>query len=145
MTSQKQIEANRRNAQKSTGPNSPAGRARSKLNALKHGLTAEQVVITGEDPAAFEALRDDLYAHYQPADPVAEHLVEQVAATTGWEPAPDNRHLLRHLNWLVRFQIKGETVDAIAWGDQVARRSVERAIAKTASAIGLTRRSVRQP
>jgi hypothetical protein len=34
-----------------------------------------------EDPAAFEALREDLYVHFQPADPVAEHLVEQVAAS----------------------------------------------------------------
>ncbi len=34
-----------------------------------------------EDPADFEALRDDLYAHFQPAGPVAEHLVEQVAAS----------------------------------------------------------------
>jgi hypothetical protein len=34
-----------------------------------------------EDPAAFEALREDLYVYFQPADPVAEHLVEQVAAS----------------------------------------------------------------
>ena len=43
-------------------------------------MSAQQVVIFGEDPAAFEALRDDLYAHFQPSDPVEEALVEQVAA-----------------------------------------------------------------
>ncbi len=78
MATTAQIAANHSNAAKSTGPLTKSGKARSSRNALRHGLTAEQVVISGEDPAAFEALRDDLYAHYQPADPVAEHLVEQV-------------------------------------------------------------------
>jgi hypothetical protein len=43
-------------------------------------LTAEQVVMFDEDPAVFEALRSDLFDHFQPTDPVAAHLVEQVAA-----------------------------------------------------------------
>ncbi len=81
MATAKQAAANRRNAAKSTGPWTKSGKARSSGNALKHGLSAEQVVMLDEDPAAFEALRDDLYAHYQPTDPVAEHLVEQVAAS----------------------------------------------------------------
>lgn len=80
MTSEKQIAANRRNAAKSTGPKTVKGKQVAQMNALKHGLRAEQVVIFGEDPAAFEALRDDLYAHFQPSDPVEEGLVEQVAA-----------------------------------------------------------------
>ena len=45
MASEKQIEANRANAQHSTGPKTPAGKAISRLNALKHGLTAEIAVI----------------------------------------------------------------------------------------------------
>ena len=53
MTSEKQAAANRRNAAKSTGPQTESGKARSSGNALKHGLSAEQVVIFGEDPAAF--------------------------------------------------------------------------------------------
>ena len=80
MSSAKQVAANRRNGARSTGPRTKSGKARSRRNALKHGLSAEQVVIPGEDPAAFEALRSDLIEHYQPADPVAEHLVDQVAA-----------------------------------------------------------------
>ena len=71
MATTAQIAANRSNAAKSTGPLTKSGKARSSRNALRHGLTAEQVVISGEDPAAFETLQDDLYAHYQPADPVA--------------------------------------------------------------------------
>lgn len=80
MASEKHAAASRRNAEKSTGPRTESGKARSSRNALKHGLSAEQVVIFDEDPAAFDNLRDDLYALYQPADPVAENLVEQVAA-----------------------------------------------------------------
>ncbi len=81
MATAKQAAANRRNAARSTGPRTKPGKARSSRNALKHGLSAEQVVMFDEDPAAFEALRSDLFEHYQPTDPVAEHLVEQVAAS----------------------------------------------------------------
>ena len=79
MATVKQAAANRRNAAKSTGPRTKSGKVRSSGNALKHGLSAEQVVMFDEDPAAFEALRSDLFEHYQPTGPVAEHLVEQVA------------------------------------------------------------------
>lgn len=80
MSTDKQITANRRNAAKSTGPRSQSGKSRSNRNALKHGLSAERVVMFNEDPAVFEALRSDLVGHFRPADPVADHLVEQVAA-----------------------------------------------------------------
>ena len=54
MTTDKQIEANRRNAEKSTGPRSEEGKARSSMNAIKHGLRAEQPVILGENPADYQ-------------------------------------------------------------------------------------------
>ncbi|MHB2166335.1 hypothetical protein [Alsobacter sp. R-9] len=58
MASQKRIEANRRNAQRSTGPRSADGKARSRLNALKHGLSASlpAVVATAETAALAAAL-----------------------------------------------------------------------------------------
>ena len=54
-SSERKIASNRANASHSTGPRTPAGKAKTRMNALKHGLRAEQVVIPGEDPKAFEA------------------------------------------------------------------------------------------
>ncbi len=79
MSSDRQIEANRQNAQHSTGPSTPEGRAAVRLNGLKHGLCAETIIVPGEDPAAFEAMLDAYRAEYQPATPSAEFLVRQVA------------------------------------------------------------------
>lgn len=50
MASEKQIAANRRNAQLSTGPITREGKAASRLNALKSGLNARAVLLPGEDP-----------------------------------------------------------------------------------------------
>ena len=79
MLTDRKIEANRQNAQHSTGPSTPEGRAAVRLNGLKHGLCAETIVVPGEDPAQFEAMLDAYRAEYQPATPSAEFLVRQVA------------------------------------------------------------------
>ena len=85
--SQKQIEANRRNAQKSTGPKTPAGKAAAKLNALKHGILSRQVVVRGlhirESPREFGALRQQFWDEYAPVGPVEEMLVDRIV-TTYW-------------------------------------------------------------
>jgi len=69
MASEKQIEANRLNAQRSTGPRSAEGRARSRFNALKSGIDAQSILLPGEDPAALETLRAEYYEHHQPFTP----------------------------------------------------------------------------
>jgi hypothetical protein len=78
MATEKQIEANKRNAQKSTGPTTEVGRAKSSRNALKHGLTAEQVTIEGEDPKKFEAFRDDILESLCPQGAIEEQLAEHI-------------------------------------------------------------------
>jgi hypothetical protein len=50
MNSLRQIESNRRNAQKSTGPKTDDGKVRASRSAVRHGLTAETVIILLEDP-----------------------------------------------------------------------------------------------
>src|SRR5262245_8794539 len=74
-----QIDANRRNAQKSTGPRTPEGKARSALNALSHGLLAKEAVLQDENEAEFNALLDAYIGHHQPATPQEEFYVREMA------------------------------------------------------------------
>ncbi len=48
MASEKQVRANRQNAQKSTGPKTPEGKAAVRLNAAKHGLLSKETLLPGE-------------------------------------------------------------------------------------------------
>jgi hypothetical protein len=82
MASVKQMAANRRNAAGSTGPKSAAGKQVARMNALKHGLQAEHVVIPGEDPEEFEALLRGLEEDYLPVGFRESLLVERIAECT---------------------------------------------------------------
>jgi hypothetical protein len=74
-------ESNRANAQKSTGPRTPQGKARSRLNALKQGLFARNLLSTlsPEESAKFKKLLRDLAVHYRPANIAEDLLVQQIA------------------------------------------------------------------
>ena len=80
MSSDLQIEANRKNAQRSTGPRTTDGRARVASNALKHGLTGKQVVLPGEDPAEFDSFRSELILDLAPQGALEEILAEKIVA-----------------------------------------------------------------
>jgi hypothetical protein len=77
MSTQKQVKANRKNAQKSTGPKTAKGKAKVSKNAVKHGLFAEEAVITGENPADYEAYRDEFLAEMRPVGAVETMLAER--------------------------------------------------------------------
>ena len=79
MATPSQIRANRANALRSSGPRTEAGREIAKMNALKHGLAAKELVIQQEDPAALDALRADLIAEHQPVGQTESLLVEDLA------------------------------------------------------------------
>jgi hypothetical protein len=79
MSSERQYSANRANALMSTGPKTPEGKARSSKNALKHGLTADSVVLEGEDKDAFDELLARLEQYYEVRDIVAHELCKQAA------------------------------------------------------------------
>ena len=74
------IAANRANAQKSTGPRTEAGKARSRANALKHGLTGAGVALPGEDAAAIEASFLQVQEEFAPTTLAGMRLVRDVAA-----------------------------------------------------------------
>src|SRR5262245_57992522 len=80
MTSYRQIEANRRNALRSTGPKTEAGKQQSRRNAFRHGLTAETIIGSledAEDYSAFEAL---IIADYDAQSAVERELVLRLAS-----------------------------------------------------------------
>ena len=73
-----QIEANRRNSQSSTGPATPAGKARAALNARKHGLSSTQLVIDNEEERQlFDEMAAALRAAMQPHGELEENLFDQ--------------------------------------------------------------------
>src|SRR5215211_2959763 len=82
MTSKKQIEANRRNALKSTGPKTPEGKASARLNATKHGLLSQEVLLPGEDEEALNELGERLRAELQPVGEMENLLVERIIDAT---------------------------------------------------------------
>ena len=67
MASEKQDRANRLNAQKSTGPKTPQGRAAVRLNVAKHGILSKDSLLPGEDEAAFLELAEPPRAELRPA------------------------------------------------------------------------------
>ena len=75
MTSYRQIEANRRNALRSTGPKTDAGKQVSRRNALRHGLTAETVLSALEDTEDYKAFEAAITADYDARSAVERELV----------------------------------------------------------------------
>ena len=78
MATIRQIQANRRNAQKSTGPVSVAGKAASSMNALRTGIHAKSILLPTESLAELEQLIDDYYTAHHPATPEARALVDDL-------------------------------------------------------------------
>ncbi|MCL5279098.1 MAG: hypothetical protein M1376_04230, partial [Planctomycetes bacterium] len=83
MATEAQIEANRLNAQKSTGPRTPEGKAVVARNALTHGLLARAGVLPGEDEHEFQAHRQGLLQQLRPGTPLEEVLAER-AVDLSW-------------------------------------------------------------
>jgi hypothetical protein len=125
MATKAQIEANRRNAQKSTGPTSAAGKAKCAGNRSYHGLCSSQLLVDWETSEEFNALRDDLHAEYQPATRTEVILVDRMVINQ-WNVErsfalqaltmragfasdyPQVKHIVPDLALLLRYQTTGE-------------------------------------
>ena len=79
MPSPLQYAANRLNAEKAQGPTSPQGRARSSMNALRHGLTARVVVLPSEDMDAYSAFSKEIVDSLDPQTPVERQFAQTIA------------------------------------------------------------------
>src|SRR2546429_2713518 len=106
MTTFKQIEANRRNAPRSTGPITPEGKLRSRRNAVRHGLTAETVIGALEDTDDYKAFEAAVIADYDAQSAVERELVLRLAS----------------LLWRIRRDV-GQTADR--HGQLKCRRTTE--------------------
>jgi hypothetical protein len=80
MTSLRQVQANRRNALKSTGPTTPEGKLRSRCNAVRHGLTAETVIAVLENSEDYEAFEATVISDYDAETAVERELVLRLAS-----------------------------------------------------------------
>ena len=80
MASEKQISANRRNAQKSTGPKTEVGKLRSRQNSYRHGLTAQTVISLVENGDEYADLEALIIADYEPQTTIERVLVERLAS-----------------------------------------------------------------
>ena len=79
MSSKRRFAANRRNAQHSTGPKTPEGKAASAQNATSHGLSSSFAVLPHEDPSAYVQLLATLQKEITPATGHEKFLVTQMA------------------------------------------------------------------
>jgi hypothetical protein len=80
MTTLKQIDANRRNARKSTGPITEEGKQQSRRNAVRHGLTAETVIGALENAEDYRAFEEAIIADYEAQSAVERELVLRLAS-----------------------------------------------------------------
>ena len=125
MTSLRQIEANRRNALKSTGPATPEGKQRSRRNAVRHGLTAETVIAVLENSEDYEAFEAAVISDYDAETAAERELVLRLASVlwrlrraTGMETAifdsvtEDSRSLFRKTDQSLNFDPKNAIAES---------------------------------
>ncbi|MCH7557536.1 MAG: hypothetical protein IIB56_08785 [Planctomycetes bacterium] len=83
MATEAQIRANQRNAKKSTGPRTSEGKAAVSQNAVQHGLSARQTIISSESQAEFDLYRERMLSELAPASPMESMLAERIV-TLSW-------------------------------------------------------------
>ena len=83
MATEKQIQANRQNAHKSTGPKTPEGKAKVSQNAVTHGLTAASPVLSTENPQQYNLFHENLTRQLAP-EGVLEYFLAERAANLSW-------------------------------------------------------------
>ena len=80
MSTDQQVAANRRNAQKSTGPRTPAGKARASANSCKHGLTGRDLALPNERPRNYDSFREGLLSALAPCGALEAMLADRIVA-----------------------------------------------------------------
>jgi len=125
MATQAQIIANRRNAQRSTGPRTPSGKTLASQNSLKHGLLARRNVITTESQEEFDHHRDALLNELDAQTPMESMLADRIVS----------------LSW--RLKRADLTQNQVI--DTLLQRSSSDPLAKLAKSFGLKGLALPQP
>lgn len=133
MTTLKQLQANRLNSQKSTGPRTPAGQAVSRMNALKSGIDAQSNIITGEDPAALDSLTRQYYERLQPQGPEECALIDTVVYAD-WllrrlrktEAQMWDRRIDRNRAWFQEHGVSLDHLQEAAYADRDREKDFDR-------------------
>ena len=112
MTSQRKIEANRRNAQKSTGPKTEEGKNKVRFNALQHGLCAETIVLPHEDAQAYQNRLQTWTAEVGLRTDMEAYLVGRMV-TLSWQL--DRADLHERARLTERIRRRGEGQRGPAW------------------------------
>jgi hypothetical protein len=123
MSSQKQIDANRQNAQNAHGATSPEGKQRSSLNATKHGWTGQTLVLSPEEQAPYAQFVKDYFEEWTPFDVTTRQLTQQLA-DAHWslhQIFVQQSNLLAMIN-AATVQLN-ETTDAITAATTIAKLS----------------------
>lgn len=80
MTNPKKIDSNRKNALKSTGPKTEEGKKASRMNALKHGILSQEILLPDEDESALIKLREGFNNEFSPVGDIEEILVDRIVS-----------------------------------------------------------------
>ena len=112
--SPKMLASNRRNARRSTGPKTLTGKLASRMNAVRHGILSEEVVVRGlriqEHPDEFKVLRERCWESLAPVGPVEEMLVDKIVTA----------------QWRLRRALTAETGEIVLSVDGGRRRRANR-------------------
>lgn len=112
MATPRQISANQRNALRSTGPRSLAGKGRSQFNAVQHGLTARHALLPGENRAEFEECRRAVRDSLRPNGAVEQQLTDRVASLL-WRMRRIEVFEIALIEWAARYYAGQASFDGI--------------------------------
>jgi hypothetical protein len=154
MPTDKQLEANRRNAQRSTGPRSATGKTRSRLNALRHNLTGQVTTMTDADRAAHNHFLQSMLADLAPQGALELQLATRIAHDSwrlnrasaiednlfalglndhGGDACPDNAEIDDALTTARVFTIEGKSIQLLSLYEQRLNRGMQKNLAELKS------------
>ena len=82
LTKEERAAINRENSKKSTGPRTPEGKARSRMNARRHGLTGQLLIFEEGERKQYNRFARDQRQTWEPVGPLEDHLIQQIIDTS---------------------------------------------------------------